>query len=131
MAVNGDAVRRIDIDGPDAEWDGFGRLVHNGELFTGEAVTVEDGKTLALTTYQDGRAHGPQWEIYSDGTKRHDGMFDHGNTVGEWRAWFPNGRPQSNQVFDRWGDLRKTQQWDEYGGVLEDQEYDGTHFGEW
>lgn len=131
MAASGDDMRRIDIDGPEGARDGFDRLIHNGELFTGEAVTVEGGKVLALTTYQDGREHGPWWEIYPDGTKRHEGTFDHGNTVGEWRTWFPDGRLQSYQVFDRWGDLRKTQQWDEHGGVIEDKIYDGTHCGEW
>jgi antitoxin component YwqK of YwqJK toxin-antitoxin module len=103
----------------------------NGVPFTGEVVDVEDGQVVMLTTYENGIEHGPQWEIYPDGTKRNEGTFNHGDTVGEWRTWFPDGRLQSYQLFDRWGDLRKTQQWDEHGDVLEDKEYEGTHFGEW
>jgi hypothetical protein len=83
MAANGDNVRRVDIDAPEVEWDGFDRLVHNGELFTGEAVHVKDGKILALTTYRDGQEHGPQWEIYPDGTKESEGQCDRGYAVGE------------------------------------------------
>lgn len=124
-------MRRVDIEAPEVEWDGFDRLVHNGELFTGEAVHVEDGKVLALTTYRDGVEQGPQWEVSPDGTKLCEGQCDQGHAVGEWRTWYPDGKPQSHKVLDRWGDLRRSRHWDADGVLVEDSASAGLHGGRW
>ncbi|GAA0596786.1 hypothetical protein GCM10010174_10130 [Kutzneria viridogrisea] len=107
-------------------------VVHNGQPFTGELVDVAaDGTVTGLTTYRDGIEDGPQWERYPDGRPQLEGQCDYGSAVGEWREWHPNGQLSEHTVFDRWGDVRRRQRWDEDGTLTDDETSDGAHGGEW
>ncbi|GAA3434362.1 toxin-antitoxin system YwqK family antitoxin [Kutzneria kofuensis] len=103
----------------------------NGVPFTGEVVDTENGRVVAVTSYQDGLEHGPSIEYYPDGSKQVEGQSAGGHAVGEWREWYPSGKLKSYKLLDRWGDIRKTQMWDENDVLIVDRESQGLHGGEW
>ena len=103
----------------------------NGVPFTGEVVDTEDGRIEGITTYRDGGQDGPERWYYPDGTLESEGYYSMGTTVGEWRTWYPDGKLKEFNLFDRWGDLRKIQIWDEQGNLVRDKEDPGAHGGEW
>ncbi|MER7011910.1 hypothetical protein ABT324_10825 [Saccharopolyspora sp. NPDC000359] len=92
-----------------------------GVPFTGEVVDhAADGTVVELSSYQDGIEHGPQFEWYPDGTKQSEGQCDHGRAVGEWREWYPSGQLARYDQFNEFGDVLRTQRWDEAGELVED-----------
>lgn len=107
-------------------------VTHEGRPFTGELVdTDESGRVVGLTGYRDGIEDGPQREWFSDGRLQLEGQCDYGSAVGEWREWHANGKLAEHTVFDRWGDLRRRQRWDEDGVLQDDETSEGAHGGEW
>jgi antitoxin component YwqK of YwqJK toxin-antitoxin module len=103
----------------------------DGVPFTGDVVDTENGRVVAVTGYRDGLEDGPSKEYFPDGGKQVEGRSAGGYAVGEWREWYPDGRLKSYKVLDRWGDLRRTQLWDENGVLVEDRKSQGLHGVEW
>jgi antitoxin component YwqK of YwqJK toxin-antitoxin module len=99
----------------------------DGVPFTGEVVDTEDGRITGLSTYRDGQLDGPEVEYYPDGTKESEGQYAMGVVVGEWRTWYPDGRLKEFNLFDRWGDVRKIQEWDPQGNLVCDTDHAGSH----
>lgn len=76
---------RVDEDDLDFDTDDYIVVLYEGEPFTGEGVETDvDGNVLTLSTYVNGREHGPQYEWYSDGTPRVQGQVDD-LAVGTWK----------------------------------------------
>ncbi|MCK8676268.1 toxin-antitoxin system YwqK family antitoxin [Streptomyces lichenis] len=109
-------VVRIDIDAPDVDMDGGGRLLHQGKPFTGEVTEHLAGALVSLDGYVDGVQHGISQEWYKNGTLRSEGRTHHSRPVGLWREWHANGRLASEQVFSEDGmTLVAEATWDEQG----------------
>jgi antitoxin component YwqK of YwqJK toxin-antitoxin module len=99
----------------------------DGVPFTGEVLDSEDGRITGVTTYRDGLQDGPEVEYYPDGAKESEGHYSKGTLVGEYRTWYPGGQLKEFNLLDRWGDVRKIQQWDPQGGLIRDTEHAGAH----
>ncbi|EWM15733.1 hypothetical protein KUTG_06037 [Kutzneria sp. 744] len=123
----GPSIRRIDrgLTTSDTE-DGWMVRV-DGVPYTGEIVDTEDGRVVGVTGYQDGLEHGPSVEYFPDGSKEFEGQYAMGTAVGEWRTWYPGGRLKEFTLLDRWGDVRKVQEWDPQGNLTRDTDHAGAH----
>lgn len=109
-------MRRIDIDGPDVGMDLGRRLLHHGELFTGEVEERLGGVLVSVESYVDGLPHGPGREWYPDGTLRSETTARAGRAVGVAREWHPNGRLAAERVFTEDGStMLSDREWDENG----------------
>ncbi|HTI19573.1 MAG TPA: hypothetical protein VL652_01195 [Kutzneria sp.] len=118
---------RVNREQTTADTDDGWMVRVDGVPFTGEVVDTEDGRITSLTTYRDGQLDGPEVEYYPDGSKESEGTYSMGTTVGEWRTWYPDGRLKEFNLFDRWGDVRKIQEWDQQGNLVRDTEHAGAH----
>lgn len=115
-------MKRIDLDGPDVDWDDQQALLYQGEPFTGEAVEYHpDGTLWTLRTFAGGFEEGPTRQWYRDGTQHRDGLLRGHQPDGEWREWRPDGTPRPLDVFDR-GRRVSYRVWDQAGEVVEDVE---------
>ncbi|GAA4033006.1 hypothetical protein [Streptomyces plumbiresistens] len=107
---------RIDIDGPDVDFDLGARLLYRGELFTGEVEERLGGDVVSLQSYVDGLPHGPSWEWYRDGTLSAEGTVYRSRPVGVWRRWHPNGVLAHEKTFSEDGQVILSHRaWDESG----------------
>lgn len=105
---------RINIDDTDLDSDMC--YLYQGEPFTGEAVeTVSGGRIIAVTTYQNGREHGPSWEWYPDGQMKFEGAARDGRAIGVNRGWHRNGQLAEEKIFDERSRLISVRRWDENG----------------
>lgn len=105
---------RINID--DTDLDSDMRYLYQGEPFTGEAVeTVSGGRVIAVTTYRNGREHGPSWEWYPDGQMKFEGETRDGRAIGVNRRWHRNGQLAEEHIFDTQGRLVSVRRWDDNG----------------
>src|ERR1044072_850327 len=96
--------------------DASQRLLHQGELFTGEVEERLGDAVVSLDTYVDGVQHGPSREGYKDGTLRSEGTARMGLPVGVSREWHPNGPLGRERAFADDGlTLLEERQWDEGG----------------
>ncbi|MEV6395171.1 hypothetical protein AB0M39_10405 [Streptomyces sp. NPDC051907] len=113
-----DSERRIDIDDPEVDMDGGGRLLYRGELFTGEVTEHLGTPLVSLNDYVEGVLHGLSREWYKDGTLRSEGTVQMGRAVGLFREWHPNGRLASERVFSQNGlPILAERVWDEQGNL--------------
>ena len=85
-------MKRIDIQADEVDWDDDQRLLHQGELFTGQAVTYNWlDEVTSLITYVNGFPEGVRRE-WHDGEELKAEMTVHkGRFVGPTREWHPNG----------------------------------------
>jgi hypothetical protein len=114
-------VERIDIDGPDIDYDEWQLLLYRGKYFTGEAVEYfPDGSLWTLITFVDGFRDGPTKQWSADGRLEEEGMERRNRAVGEWRAWFPDGRLRRTSSFDDEGNLVARRVWNEAGELVEE-----------
>lgn len=106
--------------------DGAQRLLYRGRLFTGEVAEYQSGHLISLDEYTDGVPNGLSREWYQDGSPRSEGVARHGQSVGEWKEWYPNGVLRSRQFFDSTpASLRDEDTWDEDGVPLTTWRRDG------
>lgn len=47
----------------------------------------------------EGVRHGPRMGHYPDGTLWFSGAYSHGQRTGEWKFWFPSGKPRTTSVY--------------------------------
>lgn len=110
---------RIDIDGPDVDYDESQLLLYRGEPFTGEAVEFgADGKLWTLKTFAEGYAEGPFKQWFADGRLEMEGVNKRNHAVGEWREWLPDGRLKRTDSFDGEGNLLARTEWGESGAIV-------------
>ena len=94
-------VKRIDIQADEVNWDDDQRLLHQGELFTGEAVTYNWLDELrSLATYVDGFREGVQREWYDGGQLKSDMTVHKGRLTGATREWDEDGNLVREQSHD-------------------------------
>ncbi|MBW4719901.1 toxin-antitoxin system YwqK family antitoxin [Saccharothrix obliqua] len=99
------------------------RVVHDGELFTGELETKDaDGNLIALGNYYEGVQHGLQEQWFPNGRKKAEGVVDFGVAVHEWRRWYPDGTPAQVRTFDAAGRQLHITRWDKDGTLVEDKD---------
>ncbi|MEU9322184.1 hypothetical protein [Streptomyces sp. NPDC048295] len=107
---------RVDIDDPEVDMDQGLRLLHRGELFTGEVEERLGGAVVGLDAYVAGVQHGPSREWYEDGTLRSEGTAREGRPVGASREWHPNGVLAAETEFSEDGmTMLAERRWDEEG----------------
>jgi len=112
-------VERIDIDGPDVDFDESQLLLYRGEYFTGEAVEYfPDGRLWTLKTFVNGFENGPTGQWFNDGGLQSEGVAKRNSAVGEWRSWFPGGRLERVSIFDDDGNLLTRTDWNEDGEIV-------------
>jgi antitoxin component YwqK of YwqJK toxin-antitoxin module len=112
-------VERIDIDGPDVDYDESQLLLYRGEYFTGEAVEYfPDGRLWTLKTFVNGFEDGPTRQWFQDGSLQSEGVSKRNYAVGEWKTWFPNGRLEHVSTFDDDGNLLSRIEWNEDGEIV-------------
>jgi antitoxin component YwqK of YwqJK toxin-antitoxin module len=61
----------------------------------------EDGSRLAETTYEQGVAHGPYRDYWSNGRLSLEGQYVHGSKDGEWRFFDLDGSLREVIRFER------------------------------
>ena len=104
----------------DLDWDDDNYPWLHGERFTGEVVeTLPDGRLLSLSTYLDGRDHGPFKAWSGTGVLVVDGTSDRGLPVSQ-REWFDDGSPKAEREYDGQGILVRSRLWNSDGEVTED-----------
>ncbi|EWM15734.1 toxin-antitoxin system YwqK family antitoxin [Kutzneria sp. 744] len=109
-------MERIDIQTDEVAWDDDQRLLHRGELFTGEAVTYNWlDEVTSLATYVDGFRDGVQREWYDGEEPKSEMTVHNGRVVGTAREWHPNGQLAKEQRFGEDGLLTSETLWDEDG----------------
>jgi antitoxin component YwqK of YwqJK toxin-antitoxin module len=123
-------VERIDIDGPDVDYDDWQLLLYRGEYFTGEAVEYfPDGALWTLTTYDKGFRDGPDRQWYAGGALESEGVSRRNRAIGEWKEWFPDGRLRRVDVFDEKGNLQARRVWNEAGELVEEYPAPAPDYG--
>lgn len=115
--------RRVRAD--DTTVDEREDVCYQGVPFTGLVFdTADDGTLITEKYYSDGREDGPQREWYDDGTPESEYQAQDGKVVGEALDWHANGQLARRQRFDRFGQLRSREVWDETGTPQPDQAFD-------
>lgn len=105
-------MKRIDIQTEDLRWDNDQRLIVDGELFTGEAVTynwLDEVATLA--TYANGFREGVQREWYDGGQLKSEMTVRSGRIVGAARHWDQEGNLVREERHDRTALVKLAPEW--------------------
>jgi hypothetical protein len=110
-------VKRIDIQADEVNWDDDQRRLHQGELFTGQAVTYNWLDELrSLATYVDGFREGVQREWYG-GQLKSDLTIHKGRLTGATREWDEDGNLVREQSHDDIGEAGSgVRHWAAVGG---------------
>lgn len=88
----------------------------NNEVFSGTLIDLSaTGDTLSRESFLDGREHGQWQKFYGIGLPQVTRKFKHGKKVGEYIAWWPNGKQKLEYHFSV----------GEYHGVLKEWDVDG------
>jgi antitoxin component YwqK of YwqJK toxin-antitoxin module len=126
-------MNQMRINFNDTTMDEGTRLLHDGNLYTGEVVETDDddGTILCLNTYKDGYEDGIQKEWYRDGSPKSVYRTVKGSPVGESEEWYDNGQLAIRQEFDQWGTVRKRDEWDENGEPLPGRAINTWNVGEY
>lgn len=93
---------------------------YRGEPYTGEAVELHPGGTIAARWhFVDGADDGPSQAWYEDGSPASAGTTQRGLPVGEWREWRRDGTLATLDLYAGPGSLRLHKRWDEHGRLVE------------
>jgi hypothetical protein len=105
-------VKRIDIQAGDVDRDDDQRLVVDGALFTGEAVTFNrlDEMTI-VATYVDGFREGVQRKWYDGGQLKSEMTVRNGRMVGATRCWDRDGNLVREERHDRAALVKLAPEW--------------------
>ncbi|ONI89429.1 hypothetical protein ALI22I_15520 [Saccharothrix sp. ALI-22-I] len=110
------------IDQDDTYVDDTQRVLHEGELFTGELETRDaNGDLLELANYYEGVEHGVQEQWYPGGREKVQGISKMGKAVGDWYQWHPNGRLAVHRMFDDNGWPLHVKRWYAEGDLIQDE----------
>ncbi|MGO4463522.1 toxin-antitoxin system YwqK family antitoxin [Streptomyces sp. M-16] len=113
--------QRVDTDDPDVDTDLGNRMLHLGEVFTGEVAEYQGEQLVCLDVYLDGIRNGLSQMWYPDGTLKLRGNVLNGVAAGEFREWHPNGILKSRKFFDDdVYSLKEETVWDEEGRLVRD-----------
>lgn len=115
--------QRVRVD--DTAVDEREDVTYQGVPFTGVVYdTADDGTLITEKSYHGGREDGPQREWYDNGSPESEYEAAEGVVVGLALDWHPNGQLARRQRFDRFGQLRHREVWDEQGTARPDQAFD-------
>jgi antitoxin component YwqK of YwqJK toxin-antitoxin module len=88
----------------------------NHKVFSGLLVSLSArGDTLSRESFLHGQEHGQWQKFYDNGEPRETRFFEYGKKVGEYMAWWPNGKQKLEYHFAA----------GEYHGVLKEWDVDG------
>ena len=77
--------------------------------------------------YLDGREHGTWTKYYPGGTLREQRNYDRGQKVGDYVAWWENGREQLHYHFTDDEYEGTCREWNEAGGLIQEMNYRNGH----
>jgi hypothetical protein len=111
-----------ELEETDPHGEGLWLMTWKGEFFTGMAFTLHgDGSLASEIPFVDGCAHGRCVDFAKSGQIIRDYAMEHGRSVGQDRAWWPDGTPRWDRVRGRHPDYRE-HRWNEAGVLVSERD---------
>ncbi|HEX2835648.1 MAG TPA: hypothetical protein VHW00_21725 [Thermoanaerobaculia bacterium] len=107
------------IDFDDLRHDEDGRMLLDGELFTGVAVERwSTGARASEIAFENGLQHGFMRSWHPNGVMSAETNYVSGNAVGQHREWDESGRLRREELISEDGVLLVLKEWDDRGQLL-------------
>ncbi|MFD3685006.1 hypothetical protein ACFWTE_09350 [Nocardiopsis sp. NPDC058631] len=117
-------MQQVDIGEIDC-LEGLGeKALYEGEPFTGEAIICENGISVGLRTFIEGRGGGPRLRWSPSGKLVAQGNYQFSvGPVGSWHEWDEEGSLLSEAIYDALGNLIIFRERDGFGNIGKEEVY--------